>query len=83
MTKQKAMQLVRFITDDDGDAVKNDSWHWIDDGNKQGNAKFCTMEFFGFGESALEYETGEGTITCVECVNKLKLYKTAAQRAGL
>ncbi len=83
MTRQKPMQLVRFLTDDDGDIVENDPWHWIDGGNRQGNAKFCTMEFFTFGESALEYETSEGKITCAECVKKLKLYKAAAQRAGL
>lgn len=79
----RLLKIVRFITDDDGDTVVNDSWHWVDQGNKQGDAKFCTMEFFGFGESALEFETSEGKITCADCLKKLKLYKAAARKAGI
>jgi len=83
MRKANTMKVVKFHTDDDGDDIENDSWHWVDEGNRQGDAKFCTQEFFGLGESPLQYEASEGEITCKECLKKLRLYKKAATQAGL
>lgn len=70
--------VVRFFTDDDGDLVENDAWHWVDAANFQGNTKFCTQELFGCGESPLEYESTFGEVTCSQCVAKLRLYRAVA-----
>lgn len=72
-------KLVRIIVDDDG-FKKLDSkvWHLVDPVNEQGPAAFCTQEFFGAGESRVEYEektVPKGGITCPDCIRKLKQYK--------
>lgn len=70
--------LVKIIRDDDGQVTKNDDWHLVDPGNPQGPATTCTSEFFGPGESAVEYEVKNvkrGGITCPDCIRRVKAYK--------
>lgn len=84
MAKQKTeLNVVQFITDDDGHKADNDFWHLVDPGNSQGNAALCTQEFFGPGESPLQYVARTGEVNCPECLKKLRLYKAAAQKAGV
>lgn len=71
-------ELVKIIRDDDGALTGNDSWHLVDPTNDQGSASLCTQEFFGYGESSVEYETKtakRGGITCHECLRKIRLMK--------
>lgn len=70
--------LVKIIRDDDGDLTGNDSWHLVDPTNDQGRAALCTQEFFGLGESAVEYETRtakRGGVTCQKCLEKIRRMK--------
>jgi hypothetical protein len=71
--------LVMFFRDDDGELIDDPVWHLIDPGNAQGEASFCTGEFFGGGESSVIFEVKmvkRGGITCPRCLDKLKIYKT-------
>lgn len=71
-------RLVKIIRDDDGDLTGDNSWHLVDPGNEQGQATLCTCEFFGAGESSVEFETKDaarGGITCPRCLDKLRTYK--------
>lgn len=71
-------ELVKIIRSDDGDLTENDSWHLVDPTNDQGPAALCTQEFFGFGESMVEFETKtakRGGVTCPECLKKIRLMK--------
>ena len=73
-------QLVRVITNDDGDEpIHPNDWHFVDIANFQGDAVLCTGEYFGIGESNVVYETKEllrGGITCKKCLEAIKLYKS-------
>lgn len=70
--------LVKIIRDDDGEYVELPVWHLVDPGCDLGSAALCTGEFFGGGESAVEFETKQvrrGGITCPDCLRKLRAYK--------
>jgi hypothetical protein len=73
-------KLVRYITDDDG-CTHRDShlWHLVNPTYPAGGeASLCEQEYFGIGESTLEYETKTATrggITCPDCLGNLKAYK--------
>lgn len=74
----KSNELVKIIRDDDGTLTENDSWHLVDPTNRQGQAALCTQEFFGFGESLIEFETKQakrGGITCERCLEKIRVLK--------
>jgi hypothetical protein len=70
--------LVRILCDDDG-RPKNDAhvWHLVDPANVQGNAALCTGEFFGEGESRVEFEWKQapGGATCPRCIAIVNTYK--------
>lgn len=71
-------ELVKIIRDDDGKLTENDSWHLVDPTNDQGPAALCTQEFFGFGESLVEFETkasSRGGVTCPLCLKKIRTMK--------
>ena len=73
-------KLVRYITDDDGEEHRDAHlWHLVDPTYPAGGeASVCETEYFGFGESTLEYETKtaqRGGITCPHCIDNLKRYK--------
>ena len=67
--------VVRIIVDEYG-VKQRKKWCLIDPGNKQGSATLCTAEFFGLGESSCVYETKIGNITCHNCIEKIRIYKS-------
>ncbi len=70
--------LVKITVNDDGDETLDTSWHLVDPTNRQGDATFCTQEFFGIGESACKFETktvNRGGITCPACLIKIRTIK--------
>ena len=67
--------IVMFFTDDDGFDIDNPVWHLIDPGNPAGHAALCTGEFFGVGESSIQFSQTEGEITCPNCISKIRKYK--------
>ncbi len=73
-------EVVKITRDDDGDLTGNDSWHLVDPGNQQGRVALCTQEFFGIGEGVAEFETGDGAVTCRDCIRKIKIYKAVKIR---
>jgi len=71
-------ELVKIIRDDDGELSNDNSWHLVDPSNDMGPAALCTQEFFGLGESIVEFErksSNKGGITCPECLRKIRLLK--------
>jgi hypothetical protein len=71
------MNVVKLITDDDGNKHISNSWHYIYCGDGA-NRTFCTLECFGFGESALKFKIKKGKINCPDCIriiNKIKAVK--------
>ena len=73
-------KLVQLLTDEDGEPEEYpDRWHLVDGGNPQGESALCTSQFFGEGESPVEFKVKyvlRGGITCPECLRKLKIYKS-------
>lgn len=73
------MKLVRILIDDSGHPHELAAyWHLVDPCNAGGPATLCTGEYFGFGESACEFDLKEvkrGGITCPQCLADLKTYK--------
>jgi len=70
--------LVKIIRDDDGFLIDNPVWHLVDPANLLGKATLCTGEFFGSGESAVEFETktvSRGGVECESCRQKILTYK--------
>lgn len=70
--------LVKIIKTDDGELIPVDErvWHLIY--NLNGNQALCSNEYFGFGESNVEYELKQrmrGGITCQRCIDYIKLMK--------
>lgn len=71
--------LVKIIRDDDGVLIDNPVWHLVDPANNLGNATLCTGEFFGYGESSVEFElkmVDHGGIECENCLKKIFIYKS-------
>lgn len=71
--------LIKIIRDDDGFLVENRQWHLVDPAHDvMGDMVFCTGEFFGGSESAVEFKTkivDSGGIQCERCKNRLKVYR--------
>jgi len=71
--------LVQLLTDDDGEPQPHpEYWHLVDPTQCAGDASLCTQEFFGPGESAVEFRvraSRRGGITCPLCVTKIKAIK--------
>lgn len=68
--------VVRFDTTEDGDEEEfKDVWHWVDDTGSESRA-FCSGQVFGFGESAIQYESKRGKITCKFCIERIKAVKS-------
>lgn len=70
--------LVKITRDDDGVCIDNPVWHLADPANDMGSAALCSGEFFGEGESAVEFElktVKRGGITCDRCMRKIAIYK--------
>lgn len=71
--------LVRIIKDDDGEEKRDcHVWHLVDPCNRQGPAALCTQEFFGLGESGVEFEkksVKRGGVTCPQCLERIRIYK--------
>lgn len=69
-----ANQLVKLLTNDDGDSYDDPRWHLIDY-NGSDPATFCSGEFFGYGQSGCDYDikvVKRGGITCESCLEKIK-----------
>lgn len=70
--------LVKIIRDDDGNLTDNDTWHLVDPAEPCGPCALCTGEFFGPGESDVEYSiktVERGGVTCTRCMKMLRIYK--------
>lgn len=72
-----AHQIVKLITDDDGDLTNDSRWHYVVsfDG---ADRTLCTLHVFGFGESEAEYKektVSKGGITCPACLGIIKEFK--------
>jgi hypothetical protein len=67
-TKRPTVNLVLFITDDDGSPVENDKWHLV---QNFGDAprSLCGGHVFGLGESRAEFKSKTGTVKSVTCEN--------------
>lgn len=68
--------LVKFITNDDGDAV-DDSWHLVSEACAS-PCKLCTSEVYGYGEGKATFElktVERGGITCEDCLTDIKILK--------
>lgn len=66
------MQLVKIITDEDGNPRALD-WHLVIDSGGSPQA-LCSGEVFGEGEGAATYEIKHrkrGGITCEECLKRI------------
>lgn len=66
------MQLVKIITDEDGEAEVPD-WHLVVDYGGSPQA-FCSGQVFGDGEGAATYKTKRrqrGGITCERCLERI------------
>ncbi len=67
--------VVKFLTTEDGDKeIMNRKWHYVTD-SAGGNVALCNNQYFGEGESAVEYVDKIGRITCDECRKKIKEFK--------
>jgi len=69
--------LVKILTDDDGMKIKKPVWH-LSMHMGGGEQAMCTGEYYGFGESAVTYDTKgkeKGGITCPECLTIIKIIK--------
>lgn len=69
--------LVKILTDEYGE--KEDSPKWCLSVFNTGNMAFCSGQFYGFGESKVEYEIKQvkrGGITCERCISKIKDIKS-------
>ena len=71
-------KLVKILSSDDGEPRDKhlQYWHWIL--TDTGNHTLCEGEFFGYGESACEYEiktVKRGGITCPKCLEIIKEIK--------
>jgi len=72
-------ELVKVLIDDDLEEIENPVWHLVDPTNAGGPATLCSGEFFGYGESQVEYElkvVARGGITCGWCMRDLKTLKS-------
>ena len=70
--------LVKFLTDDSGVPVKCPEWHYVNPFASD-PAALCTGEYFGPGQSDIEYvekKTVKGGITCSDCLEQIKHYKS-------
>lgn len=70
--------LVKITRDDDGDYIDDPVWcaviHAAD-----ADCALCTLEVFGAGEGAAEYETKtvkRGGITCSRCLERIHEIKS-------
>lgn len=66
--------VVKIITDDDGEKINDNSWHYV---FEQGGDRrtFCSGMVFGIGESISKYKEKEGKITCRQCISFIKIIK--------
>ncbi len=74
------MLLVKIKKDDYNELVPKEDQVWcLVYSANGGSQNFCEGQFFGYGESAAEYETKEvkkGGITCKRCIEKIKEIKS-------
>ena len=73
-----AHELVKILSDDDGETVVNPKWHIVftTDGTSR---TLCSGEAFGFGESSATFETKivqRGGIDCPKCMEWLRHFKS-------
>jgi len=71
-------QLVKILKDHSGEPREKELqfWHYVV--NYTGSATLCEGEFFGYGESAVEFKTNtvkRGGITCPKCLARIKQMK--------
>jgi len=70
--------IVRLEIDDDGEKIENQVWHLVSPLIADGNATFCTGEYFGFGEGRADGTmkgVNRGGITCKSCLSTIKYLK--------
>jgi hypothetical protein len=67
--------VVKIITDDDCMPYNNDYWHYAYD-HPTGKMVLCSCEYYGIGESNVEYKESDGKITCQECIDIIKHFKS-------
>ena len=70
-------QIVKILTNDDGDKSSNKKWHYVQYSGGSPNT-LCTNEVFGFGEGGATFllkEKEKGGITCNDCLIIIKNIK--------
>lgn len=69
--------LIKITRDDDGFLVEAPVWHLIDPDPRMGAKSLCTGEFFGEGESGVEYKLKSVLrgVPCETCREIIKSYK--------
>lgn len=68
--------VVKILTSEDGDIIKYAKWCLIDPADFQGNSALCSKQYFGIGESSCQFKVKKGRITCKDCLEKIKIYKS-------
>ena len=70
---------VKFITDHDGSAFKDNFWHLVFDDFTGIRRTFCTGDVIDEGETDAEVRhkhVKRGGITCDDCLDKIKQIKS-------
>lgn len=69
-------KIVKFTANEDGDQIPNEDqvWHYSHL-SVNANIAFCTGEFYGYGDSSVQFierTIESGGITCLQCLEKIK-----------
>lgn len=73
-------EIVKFLINDDGDDIPLEDQVWYYSHlSVNANMAFCTGEFYGYGDSSVQYveQTVEsGGITCQQCLAKIRMIQS-------
>lgn len=67
--------VVKILVSEDGEKIPYAKWclSWNKAG---GRMTLCTGQFYGMGESSCKYKEKHGKITCPECIEEIKMFKS-------
>jgi len=68
-------RVVKITHDDDGYPKQSAKWCLVDD-VAGADVALCTGEAFGQGESIAKFQEKQGRITCPDCREKIKSFKS-------
>lgn len=73
-------KVVKFTVNEDGDQIPNEDqvWHYSFL-SVNADMAFCTGEFYGYGDSSVQFvelTVGGGGITCPQCLAKIKIIQS-------